>query len=309
MDFTALRMFVAVAQRGNFAAVAREFDADPSTVSRTIANLEEELGLRLFQRTTRSVTLTEGGEVYRSHIEPLLEDIEIALDEALAVGASPKGTIRITASNAFGQICLTPLLPRMREAFPELRIEMVLTDSPLDLVAERIDLAIRLGNRAGGNVVSTKLFDNRYRICASPAYLKKHGSVRHPQDLVSHDCLMMRSGGTDTVWIARDAAGNVEEIPVSGDIVISSVMALRKCALDGLGPVMLIDWMVREDLRTGQLIELLPDYEVSGAHARTSAWLIYPSARYLPLKTRVTIDFLKEGLAHFGSNPTMQKAS
>lgn len=303
MDLSALKMFVAVAQRGSFAAVAREYDADPSTVSRTIANLEEELGLRLFQRTTRMVSLTESGEVYRSHIEPLLEDIEIALDEAHAVGALPKGTVRITASMAFGQFCLTPLLPRMRERFPELRIELVLTDNPLDLVAERIDLAVRLGNRAGGNFVSDRLFDNKYRVCASPAYLAKHGPVRHPQDLVSHRCLMMRSGAPENVWVARGKDGSVEEIPVSGDIVISSVMALRDCALEGLGPVMLIDWMVREDIRSGQLIELLPDHEISGAHARTSAWLIYPSARYLPLKTRVAIEFLREGLAHFGVDP------
>ena len=301
MDLTALKMFVAIAQRGNFAAVAREYDADPSTVSRTIANLEEELGVRLFQRTTRSVTLTESGEVYRSHIEPLLEDIEIALDEALAVGALPKGTIRITASMAFGQFCLTPLLPRMRGQFPDLAVELVLTDTPLDLVAERIDLAIRLGNRAGGNVVSERLFDNRYRICASPGYLAKHGPIRQPQDFVSHNCLMMRSGAPDNVWIVRTPGGSVEEIPVSGDIVISSVMALRQCALEGLGPVMLIDWMVREDIRSGQLIELLPGHEVSGAHSRTSAWLIYPSARYLPLKTRVAIEFLRQGLAHFGT--------
>ncbi len=306
MDFASLRMFIAVAQRGSFAAVAREFDADPSTVSRTIAALEEELGLRLFQRTTRTVTLTEGGEIYLSHVEPLLEDLNIAQDEALAVSAQPKGTMRITATIAFGQICLTPLLPRMRDKFPDLRIELILTDTPVDLVSERIDLAVRLGNRGSGNVVSSKLFDNRYRVCASPAYLEKRGPIREPMDLAQHSCLMMRPSGQDTNWIARDGKGRVTEVPVSGDVMISSVMALRQCALDGLGPVMLIDWMVREDIRSGRLIELLPDYEMSGAHARTAAWLIYPSARYLPLKTRVTIDFLRDGLAHFGDRGLMR---
>ena len=119
-------------------------------------------------------------------------------------------------------------------------------------------------------------------------------------DLVSHSCLMMRPPGQDTNWIARDGKGRVIEIPVSGNVTISSVMALRQAALGSLGPVMLIDWMVRDDIRSGRLIGLLPDYEMSGAHARTAAWLIYPSARYLPLKTRVTIDFLRDGLAHFG---------
>ena len=291
---------MAVAQRGSFAAFARELDADPSTVSRAIAGLEEELGLRLFQRTTRTVTLTEGGEVYLSHIEPLLDDLAIAQDEALAVSAPPKGTMRITASMAFGQICLTPLLPRMRQKYPDLRLNLILTDTPVELVSERIDLAVRLGDRGGGNVVSSKLFDNRYRVCASPAYLEKHGVVRAPMDLAAHRCLMMRPLSHDTSWIARDGKGRITDIPVSGDVVVLSGMALRQCALDGVGPVMLIDWMVREDIQTGRLIKLFPDYEMSGAHARAAAWLIYPSARYLSLKMRVTMDFLRDGLAHLG---------
>lgn len=301
MDFAALRMFVAVAQRGSFAAVAREMDADPSTVSRTIAGLEQELGLRLFQRTTRTVKLTEGGEIYLSHVAPLLEDLSIAQDEAHAVNAQPKGTMRIAATLAFGQICLTPLLPRMRELYPDLKLELALSDTPVDLVSQRIDLAIRLGSRGGGNFVSSKLFDNRYRICASPGYLEQHDPVRTPMDLVHHRCLMMRPQGVESNWIAKDGEGRVTEIQVSGDIMISSIMALRQCARDGLGPVMLIDWVVSDDIKAGRLVELLPDYEVSGAHSRSATWLIYPSARYLPHKTRVTIDFLRQGLSRFGT--------
>jgi len=297
MEIAALKIFVDVARCGSFAAVARDRDADPSTVSRTIAHLEHELGLRLFQRTTRSVTLTEGGQIYLSHIERLLEDMDIAQDEALAVSTQPTGTIRITASIAFGQFCLTPLLPRMREQFPGLRYELVLADAPIDLVSERIDLAVRLGDRVTGNVVSTKLFDNHYRVCASPDYLKRHGMIRQPLDLISHKCLLMRPAADDGHWVARDRSGISVEIPVTSDIVISSVMALRQCALDGLGPVMLIAWMVDEDIEAGRLVELLPGYEITGAHARTSAWLVYPSKHYLPLKARVTIDFLKRELA------------
>lgn len=297
---SALKMFVAVARRRSFAAVAREFDADPSTISRTIANLEEELGLRLFQRTTRNMTLTEGGQIYLSRIEALAEDIDIAREEALEVSTQPKGMIRITASVAFGQYALTPLLPRLREDFPGLSFELVLTDSPVDIVSERIDLGIRLGDKPGGNVVSTKLFDNRYHVCASPAYLKKNGNVRLPQDLSSHSCLMMRPAAHDTNWIASDSNGREVEISVGGDLVISSVMALRQCALDGLGPVMLAEWMIKDDIQAGRLIVMLPEYRMSGAHARAAAWLSYPSKRYLPLKTRVTIDFLGKALSQMG---------
>ena len=296
MEVSALKMFVAVAQRQSFAAVAREFDADPSTISRTIANLEEELGLRLFQRTTRSVTLTEGGEKYLARVEPLVEDLDMARDEALTVVAQPQGTLRITASIAFGHYGLVPLIPAMRKSFPGLRFELVLTDRPVDLVSERIDLAIRLGDKVRGNVVSTKLFDNRYRVCASPQYVRSNAPIRVPQDLTQHSCLMMRPAAQETNWIARDSDGNIEEVAVRGDVIISSVMALRQCALDGLGPVMLADWMIGADIVSGQLVDLLPDYHMSGAHARTAAWAVYPSKRYLPLKSRVTLDYLRSAL-------------
>ena len=293
MDLETLKLFVDVAKRNSFAAVARENNQDPSTVSRAVANLETELGIRLFQRTTRSMTLTEAGEIYLNRMEALIEYMENAREEALAVSARATGSMRITASVAFGQICLTPLLPQLRAEFPDLQIELHLTDAQVDLVASRIDLAVRLGRRIEGDLIATKLFNTRYIVCASPDYLKSHGPIAHPLDLAAHRCLLFRAPAYNQNWMAMGADGKQFTIPVDGDIIISSVQALQQCACDGLGPTLLAEWMVQADINAGKLVNVLPDFEMAGGHAQAAAWLVYPSRRYLPYKVRAVVDFLK----------------
>jgi DNA-binding transcriptional LysR family regulator len=296
MDIESLRLFVAVVRRGSFAGVARDHDLDPSSVSRTIAALEDRLGVRLFQRTTRRLSLTEAGERYFSRIEALLAELDQARDEARAVTAGPAGTLRLTASVAFGQRCLVPLIPDFRESYPEIRVELLLTDAKLDLVSERIDLAIRLGPQIDGDAIGTKLFDTRYRVCASPRYLDRAPPAAVPADLAAHRCLLFSLPDFRFRWrFRRDGEGETI-VPIAGDVVISSVLALRDCALAGLGPVLLADWLIDDDLRAGRLVDLFPDYAVTATEFETAAWLLYPSRTYLPNKVRVTIDFLKRRL-------------
>lgn len=297
MDIARLKLFVDVAKRQSFAAVARDHNQDPSTISRTIASLETELGIRLFQRTTRSMTLTEAGEIYLNRMETLIEYMDNALEEARSVNNRPTGTMRITASNAFGQLCLTPLLPTIREVFPDLRIELLLTDSLVDLVSSRVDLAVRLGSRIDGDVIATKLFDTRYIVCASPKYLETSGEMQQPYDLLKHRCLLYRARSASNNWVARDSTGRENVLPVDGDVVISSMLALLECARDGLGPALFPEWMVKSDLAAGTLVNVLPQHEIVGGHAQAAAWLVYPSKRYLPFKVRAIVDFLKKTFA------------
>ena len=297
MDIARLKLFVDVAKRQSFAAVARDHNQDPSTISRTIASLETELGIRLFQRTTRNMTLTEAGEIYLNRMETLIEYMDNALEEARSVSSRPTGTMRITATNAFGQLCLAPLLPMMREDFPDLRLELHFTDSQVDLVANRIDLAIRLGSRIDGDVIATKLFDTRYIICASPHYLYHHPAIKRPIDVVSHRCLLYRAPSVSNNWVARSASGRETVLPVDGDITISSMLALLECTREGQGPSLFPEWMVKSDLASGRLVNVLPDHEIVGGHAQAAAWLVYPSKRYLPFKVRAIVDFLKKTFA------------
>jgi DNA-binding transcriptional LysR family regulator len=296
MNVDALRLFAETARRGSFAAIAKDRDLDPSSVSRVIAGLEADLGLRLFQRTTRRMTLTEAGDIYLRKIEPLLDELDRARDEALNVSRIPSGTLRLSASVTFGQIRLLPLLPAFRKFYPDLKLDLVFTDANVDLVAERIDLAIRLAPAVEGDLIATKLVDTHYRIVASQSYRQSASPLTKPSDLANHKCLLFPFRAFRNNWFFRDGRGRIEEIPIQSDITISNALGLREAAIAGLGPTLLPDWLVGNDIKEGRLIDLFPGHEVTATTFETAAWLIYPSRVYLPNKVRVMIDFLKENL-------------
>lgn len=297
MDLETLQTFLAVVRHASFARAAGERDLDPSSVSRSIARLEAELGVRLFQRTTRRLSLTEAGETYLKQVEPLVEELIAAGQAARDFAAQPRGRLRVTTSESFGQKCIVPLLPKLARDLPEIAIDLVLTDANLDLVAERLDLAIRLGPRRDDSLIGRKLFDTRYRVCASPGYLAQHAPIRKPSDLAGHACLLMPLRGFRTRWIFKDRKGKRTTVPVDGRMVISNAMALRTCALQGLGPALLSDWLIDDAVAAGELIDLFPGFKVTATDFETAAWLLYPNRSYLPRKVRAFIDFLHPALA------------
>lgn len=298
MDIETLRIFVRVARRGSFAVVARDRDTDPSSISRAVAALEDELQVRLLQRSTRRMTLTEAGAKYLARLEPLLEELDQARDDALLVSAQPIGTIRLTASVAFGQKCIAPLLPKLRRVFPDLGVDLVLSDTNLDLVSEGIDLAVRLGPSRDSALIGIKLVDTRYRVCASPSYLTKARQeglpLRTPADLAAHRCLRLNLPDYRSRWQFRDSTGAINEVAVDGDVLISSPLVLLTCAVRGMGPALLADWMAGDEIAEGELVDLFPGHAVTATDFETAAWLLYPSRTYLPRKVRVAIDFLRE---------------
>ena len=296
MDLSSLQIFAEVMRRGSFAAVARDRDVSPSAISRSVAALEAELGLRLFQRTTRRLAPTETGALYFARIEPLLGELEQARQAATDVGEEPSGTLRVTASVAFGQVCLVPLLPELHRRYPELALELLLSDSNLDMVAERIDVALRLAPRMDSGLIGLRLFDTHYRVCASPDYLARTGEIGAPQDLSELSCLVFALPGYRSRWIFLDRAGERTEVQIDGRFVISSALGLRDCALNGLGPALLANWLIDDDIAAGKLVDLYPHHRVTATDFDTAAWLLYPSRAYLPLKVRAFIDFLKPRL-------------
>ncbi len=296
MNLDSLDVFAEVMQTGSFAEVARRRDVDPSSVSRTIAALEAEIGIRLFQRTTRRLAPTEAGRIYFQRIEPLLGELDRASAEARDLAASPSGTLRVTASVAFGHAVVAPLLPALRSQYPDLGLELILSDAAIDLVAERIDIAIRLGPRPDADLIGTRLMPVRHRVCASPGYVETHGPPGDPAALSDRDCLRFPFSGYRTLWRFRTSGGPVTEVPVDGSLVISNALALRQCCLDGLGPALLADWLVGDDLMAGRLVDLFPQHDVTATDFDTAAWLLYPSRAYVPLKVRAFIDFLKEAV-------------
>lgn len=294
MDISVLQLFVEVMRQGSFAAVARDRNIDPSSVSRAIAALEKELGIRLFQRTTRKLSPTEAGTLYFMQIEPLIEEIQQARDLAADVSGQPQGRLRVTASVPFGLKCIVPLLPKFSLLHPGLTVDLMLTDAVVDLVAERVDVAVRLGILEDSTLIAQQLMRTSYRVCASAEYLRQSAPITSPTDLEHHNCLRFPLAGFQTRWIFKDKAGKLSEIPVSGNLIISNMIALQDCAHSGMGLTLLPNWLIDEDVRSGILVDIFPEYEVTATDFRTAAWLVYPSRAYLPTKVRVFIDFLKQ---------------
>jgi DNA-binding transcriptional LysR family regulator len=298
MDLSVLQIFIAVVRQGSFAAVARERNVDPSSVSRAIAGLEEELGIRLLQRTTRQLSPTEAGMAYFERIEPLVEEMQQAIDMTADVSGQPKGKLRVTASVSFGHKCIVPLLPSFAELYPDLIVDLLLTDAIVDVFTERIDVAVRLGSLADSTLIAQRLIQTHYSVCASPDYLKRAKRLEEPIDIEHHNCLLFPLAGFRSRWIFKDPNGELSEVPVSGRTVISSAMALQQCAIAGMGLALLPNWLIDENLKAGDLINVLPNYEVTATDFSTAVWLVYPSRTYIPLKVRVFIDFLKRSISH-----------
>jgi DNA-binding transcriptional LysR family regulator len=296
MDITALAIFVEVMRRGSFAAVAEARNVAPSSISRVIAGLEEGLGIRLFQRSTRRLVATEAGRIFFERIEPLVEELERARLAAQDLSIGPSGILRVTTTVAFGQICIVPLLADFRRAYPGLSLELLLTDSNLDLIGERIDVAIRLGPRLDLGYVGTKLLATRYRVCASPDYVAREGSPSTPADLAQRNCVVFNLPGFRDRWMFRRIGGEESEVPIRSDLKLSSALAVRQCALDGLGPALLGHWIIEQDIARGALLDLFPAHDVTATEFDTAAWILYPSRSYLPGKVRAFVDFVRHRL-------------
>lgn len=295
MNFSDLQIFVDVVRRGSFTAVAAERQIAPSSVSRSIATLEEQLGIRLFQRTTRHLALTEAGAIYHHQISPLLEEIEHAKLLALDSNQKSKGILRITASVSFGQMCIVPILPQFALEQPDVTVDLLLTDTVVDVVMERIDLAIRLGPLSDSTLIAQRLIETEYIVCASPGYLKRQGRPLNPRDLHDHNCLLFPLPGYRSRWIfQRRTGGKPFEIPVQGKQIISNAMALQQAATLSLGIALLPSWLIKNHLKAGRLINIFSDYRITATEFGTSAWLVYPSRDYVPRKVRSFADLLKQ---------------
>ncbi|MEM1292325.1 MAG: LysR family transcriptional regulator [Cyanobacteria bacterium P01_H01_bin.162] len=296
MDVSTLQLFVEVVRQGSFAAVARDRRLDPSSVSRAIANLEKELGVRLLQRTTRQLSPTEAGLIYFERVEPLVEELQQALAVTTDISQQPKGQLRVTASVSFGLTCIVPLLPQLSAQYPDLTVDLLLTDAVVDLLAERVDLAVRLGRLADSTLMAQRLMPTRYSVCASPAYLSRAAPLQQPQDVEHHNCLLFPLAGFRSRWRFQDHDGRLTEVAVSGRTMISSAIALQQCAIAGMGLALLPHWLIEANIQRGDLVRVLPEYAVTATDFNTAAWLVYPSRAYVPRKVRAFIDFLKTAL-------------
>jgi DNA-binding transcriptional LysR family regulator len=292
MNLEYLRIAIEISQQGNFSAVAKLRNMDPSVVSRIVQTLERDLGARIFQRSARHVTLTEAGGRYLNRILPLVDALDSARDEIKSLEKQPKGVLRITASVAFGQVCLVPLVPAFSRAYPEVELELFLTDTNLDLISERIDIALRLSPHMAQDMIRVKWFNSSYVVCASPTYLKQQKPLREIADLQEHRFVLFGLPNPQANWVVRAVAGDIQHVAVSAAVVASNGLAQRDLVLSGIGPALMPIWLASSGLEDGSLVQVLPDLAITPNHFEGAAWILYPNRSFLPAKTRAMVDFL-----------------
>jgi DNA-binding transcriptional LysR family regulator len=282
-----LLVFHAVAKHTSYAKAAAELSLSPSGVSRIISRLEERLGARLVQRTTRKLALTEAGAAFHARTCQILAELADAEAEVQKTAARPRGTLRISASVVFGQLYLAPMLNELLRHFPELSVEMFLTNRFVDLIEEGMDLAIRIGSLPDSRLVARRLCTNRRVLVAAPCYLERFGTPETIEELSRHQCVLFTSFSRPTEWKLIGPDGPVTA-SVNGRVASNNVETLTIAAKQGLGITVGATLSVGPALASGELVRVLSDYqfEPSGVFA------VYPSARQLSTKTRAAVDFL-----------------
>ncbi|MBS2014500.1 MAG: LysR family transcriptional regulator [Deltaproteobacteria bacterium] len=292
MDLNHVSTFARVVVDGSFTAAARSLGLPKSSVSRSVAQLEEDLGIRLLQRTTRKLHLTDAGAAFYERVARALGDITDATSVASESQESLKGTVRLTAPVDFGVWALAPMLSRFVRKHPEVKVDLVLTGRMVDLVGERIDLAVRAGKLRDSSLIAKRIGDLRSVIYASPKYLGRRGEPKTIEDLASHDCVLFRpTNGRDT-WALKNQAGEEREIEVSGALGADDLSFVRKATMSGAGLGLLPEFLCGRAEASGLLVRVLRDWEFSGAILH----LAYPSARFVPQRVVVLREFLTREL-------------
>ncbi|MFZ5541900.1 MAG: LysR family transcriptional regulator [Pseudomonadota bacterium] len=288
--FASMAAFAAVVESGSFVRAAERLGTSTSTLSRQIAELEQHLGARLLNRTTRRLSLTEGGQAFYERAVQVLADVEEAEALVSSAAAAPRGTLRLTCSHAIGVQRVAPAIASFSARHPEVRFEVSVSDRIVDLVEEGFDLAIRIGQVGSDRLVARRLGTMRLLACASPAYLQARGAPRVPADLASHAVMTYAYSPNPRVWRLVDRTGRPEEVRVGGPLHSNSGDLAVAAAIAGLGIVFEPDFIVAPALAAGLLVRVLPDYESAPA----DIWAVYPSRRHLSAKVRMFVDHIAE---------------
>lgn len=286
----ALEAFAKVAETQSFSEAARRLRSSKSAVSRHVAALEAGLGARLFHRTTRSLTLTEAGRDYFARASRILADLDEADASVTQLQAAPRGRLRVNAPMSFGFLHLAPALGDFLARYPEVELDVNLTDRFVDLVDEGVDVAVRIGSLTDSSLVARRLAGIRRVLCASPDYLERRGVPKTPDDLKGHDCLSNTNITITREWRFIHPDGKPWPIEVRGRMTANSGDLLRVAALHGHGFVHLPTFIVGGDLRAGTLVSVLDPYIAQDLTLNA----VYPTARHLSPKVRAFVDFLAE---------------
>lgn len=288
-DFDGLLEFIHVAETGSFTSAAKRLSSSVAHISRQVGALEDRLGVKLFHRTTRKVSLSEVGHLYFQHCRPLLDGLREAERAVLNLQDKPVGKLRFTAPVAYGEKILAPLIGDFMALHDGLQVDLELTNRQLDLIDGGFDLAIRLGKLEDSSMIAKKLASRTLHICAAPDYLNRYGEPHTLSELENHNCLL----GTLDYW-RLTVEGKARNIRVSGNMRCNNGPTLLSMALAGRGIVQLPEYYLGDVLKRGEIVTILKNFQPE----REGIWAIYPPNRHLSSKVRVFIDYLTERLAN-----------
>jgi DNA-binding transcriptional LysR family regulator len=292
-----LQVFVRAVERGTFAGVAKEMGLTPSAISKMVMRLEGRLGVRLMNRTTRRIALTEEGERYFQRGRHLIEEFLLLEEEIAAASGRPCGLLRVTCGQTFGLRYLGPVLNAFQASYPELRLELCFTDRLVDLHAERVDVAVRtLRAQRDSSLMARKIADTHRVICASPAYLAAYGVPQAPEDLLSHRCILFQGPNNGTSrWPFRRADGLIKHVEVKGAVTVDNSEGVLRLALAGMGIIRMGELVVTEAIRQRQLVPLLV---AQHEPERYSTWAVFHPKSQNIARVRVFLDFLIQRFGH-----------
>jgi len=296
-----MAVFAKVVAGGSLSAAARELGTSPAMVSRRLAALESRLGVRLVNRTTRTLNLTVEGSRYYEACTRVLADIQEADAEVAAGRVEPRGELKVALPASFGHQHVAPLVPKFAERYPKVELALSLSDRSVNVMDEGFDVAVCIADLRDSSLAARRLAPNRRVVCASPAYLAAHGTPRTPEDLAKHNCLVVTDFNANWEYKTRD--GRSTSVRVQGRYACDNWEVLRQWALAGLGIALKSTWDVYRQLEEGSLVVVLPDYVF---HSDVAIYAVYPHRRFLPAKTRVFIEFLAES---FGPDPFWDRAA
>jgi len=292
-----MAFFSLLARCGSFSRAAGELSLSTPAVSKRLAQLEARLGVQLLNRTTRRVSLTQEGEIYLQHARRILVDIEDMERLVSNAVAAPQGLLRVNATQGFGRSHVAPLISRFVKAHPQVQVELQLTVNPPPLSEDAFDVCIRFGEPPDARVMARKLAPNRRLLCASPAYLARHGVPKTPHELMHHNCIGIRQG-SDGYGVWRLSAGKqTETLKVRGNLSTSDGEIAVNWALDGHGILMRAEWDIAKYLRSGRLRQVLENWQTPPADIH----VVYPQRHQLSARVRAFVDFLAQ---HFEKSST-----
>lgn len=286
--FKQISTFAAVATKGSLSAAAREEGVAPAVISRRLDALEERLGVKLLLRTTRTLSLTYEGSAFLEDCQRILNDLSNAEASVSLGGIKASGHLRISAPGGFGREHVAPLVHDFVREHPEVTVSLDLSDRVVDLLNENIDCAVRIGVLPDSSLVGVKLADNQRLVVATPTYLERHGTPKHPQDLTRHNCLNLISSGAPGGWVFSLEDG-ATPIRVSGNLACNDGSSILDWVLNDAGLAWRSRWEVQQHLQTGKLVTVLDEF-VAPPNA---IYAVFPQRKHLPLRVRLWIDFLK----------------